>query len=132
MVANKMNIVEKILAYLTVSLFCSFVFAVSWVIVMTLTLPETDMAHGQVPFEDPLVFPIMSIFAGISALVAWPFYTFLGWRHSPVKVAIASGAVTMTFIVAATPFNAVIGWLGSYFVLLISLIICRLTLQEDD
>ena len=123
---------EKIGVYLIVSLVCSFVFAVTWLIVMNLTLPETDMAHGQVLFLDPFVLPVMSIIAGVSALAAWPFYAFLGWRHSPVKVGIASGAITLTFIFAATPFCAVVGWWGSYFVLVISLLICRLTLQEDD
>ena len=130
MLANKMNKAEKILAYLGVSLVSSFVFAVSCVILMTVTLPETDMAHGQAPFEEPLVFPIMSIFAGISALFAWPFYTFLGWRHSPVKVGIASGAATLMFIIVVTPINAVTGWLGSYAVLLVSLAACRSKMKE--
>jgi hypothetical protein len=127
-----MDIEEKIVAYFGISFVSSFVFAVSWVIVMNLTLPETDEAHGQVLFLNPIVLIIMSFVAGISALVSWPFYTILGWRNPPLKVAIASGVITLTFIIATTPFHALTGWLGSYFVLLISLIICRLMLQEDD
>ena len=41
----------------------AFAFAITWVITMTLSLPRTDLAYGQMPFEDPLVLPIMSIFA---------------------------------------------------------------------
>ncbi len=126
-----MNKLERILAYLAVSLVSSFIFAVTWVILMTLTLPETDMAHGQAPFQDPLVFPIMSMFAGVSALLAWPFYTIFGWRHSPVRFGITAAAAALAFIVIATPFDAGIGWLGSYLVLLVALIVCKFKMKEN-
>jgi hypothetical protein len=125
-----MNSLEKIVVYLALSLVSSFIFAVTWVVLMTLTLPETDMAHGQAPFQDPLVFPIMSGFAGISALLAWPFYTLFGWRHPPVRFGVAAGAVTLTFIIIVTPVNAGIGWLGSYIVLLTSLVVCKSKMKE--
>jgi hypothetical protein len=121
-----MSNASKIMAYLGVSVLSSFTFAVCWVVLMTLTLPETDMAHGQMPFQDPLVFPVMSVFAAVSAIAAWPFYLLFGWNLPPVKVGIVAGCVTLVFIFVATPFHAVLGWLGSYLVLLASLAVCRL------
>jgi hypothetical protein len=66
---------KKALTYLGISMGLSFAFAVTYVVVMTLTLPKADLAHGQTPFQDPLEFPIMSIVAGISGLVAWRHYS---------------------------------------------------------
>ncbi len=126
---SKMNGTSKITAYLAVSFLSSFAFAICWVIVMTLTLPETDMAYGQMPFQDPLVFPIMSILATVSAFAAWPFYVILGWELSPQRVGIVSGLVTLAFIILVTPIHAGLGWLGSYGALLASLIVCRFRLK---
>ncbi len=127
-----MNTFNKSMAYLGVSLLSSFVFAILWVILMTLTLPETDGMHGLMPFQDPLVFPIMSMFALMSAVAAWPFYTLFGWNLPPVRVGLVAGITTLLFILLATPINAGIGWLGSYIALLISLIACRITLKQSE
>ena len=126
-----MNPAQKVMTYLGISVGSSFVFAVTWVIIMTLTLPRSDMAYGQAPFQDPLVFPIMSIIALISGLLMWPFYTYLGWRVPPAKAAGAAGTATLAFIVLATPFNAGVGWLGSYIALLIGLDVCRSKRKKD-
>jgi hypothetical protein len=126
-----MKPISKILAYLGISITSAFIFAITWVIVMTLTLPKADLAHGQMPFQDPLVFPIMSICAAVSGLIAWPFYTRLGWAASPVKVARRAGLVTVVFIIVATPFSAGIGWFGSYAALLIALIACSLGMKRS-
>lgn len=124
-----MKPIQKIIAYFGISLASAFIFAIAWVIIMTFTLPETDMAYGQTPFEDPIVFPIMSAFAIVSGLIAWPFYTYLGWNASPARVACLAGLITLAFILIATPYNAGIGWFGSYFVLLIALVGCRLEMK---
>src|SRR6185295_10073957 len=104
----------------------SFVFAVMYVIVMALTLPKADLAHGQAPFADPLVFPIMSIIALVSGLVAWPLFAMLGRRTPPATLAKITGISTLVFIVVVTPFRPRIGWLGSYIVCLGALIYCFL------
>lgn len=126
-----MNAFEKCVAYLGISLLSSFIFAIAWVVIMTLTLPETDGMHGQMPFQDSLVFPIMSMFAMMSAVAAWPFYTVFGWSLPPVKLGSVSGIFTLLFFLLATPFNVGIGWLGSYIVLLISLIVCRIIMKQS-
>jgi hypothetical protein len=120
-----MKPIQKVMAYLGISIASSFAFAITWVILMTLTLPKTDLAHGQMPFKDPLVFPIMTIFAVVSGLLAWPFYTLLGWNRPPKTVGIIAGIATFVFIIIATPLNAGIGWVGSYFALLSTLLYCR-------
>jgi len=102
----------------------SFAFAVAYVIIMTLTLPKTDMAYGQRPFQDPLVFPIMLMGAGVSGLVAWPLFAFLGRHSPPATVAKFTGFTTLLFIVVATPIQPRIGLLGSYVVCLGALIYC--------
>lgn len=107
------------------------IFAVSWTIIMTLTLPKTDLAHGQMPFQDPLVLPIMSMVAVASAVLAWPFYATLGWRLPPARVGMAAGVATLAFIIVATPFNSGVGWLGSYVVVLISLTVCRFKMKQS-
>ena len=126
-----MNAFEKCMGYLGISLLSSFVFAITWVVIMTLTLPETDGAHGQMPFQDSLVFPVMSFYAILSAFVAWPFYTAFGWNLPPVRVGLVAGLATLLFILLITPFNSGIGWLGSYIALLISLIACRITMKQS-
>ena len=124
-----MTTIHKLGTYLGISLVSSFAFALAWVIVMTLTLPETDLAHGQMPFREPLVLPIMSMFATVSGIAAWPLYACLGWRLQPARIGVASGVATLAFILVATSLNARVGWLGAYPVLLISLIMCRITMK---
>lgn len=126
-----MNKTQKIVAYGGVSLASSFAFAFGFVVAMTLTLPETDMAHGQMPFEDPLILPIMSMIAVASAVLAWPFYTVFGWRLPPRRVGVVSGLVTLTFIVVATPIHPSLGWPGSYAILLATLVVCKFTMQRN-
>lgn len=121
---------NKALGFLGVSMGLSFLFAVTYVIVSTFTLPQSDLAHGQMPFEDPLVFPVMSIIAGISGLIGWPLFALLGRRSDPLTVAKIAGIPTFAFIIIATPFDPGLGWLGSYFVCLAGLIFCAVKHRE--
>ena len=74
---------KKAFVILTGSIAGAFATAIVFVITLTLTLPESDMAHRQIPFEDPLVFPVMSIFAGISGILVFPF-TYLALRTKDI------------------------------------------------
>jgi hypothetical protein len=103
----------------------SFIFAVTFVIIMTFTLPKTGGAsYGLAWFQDPLVLPVTSMGVLISGLVGWPLFTICGWRVPPATVAKITGGTTWIFIVVATPINAGIGWIGSYIVCLLALIHC--------
>src|SRR5438552_18987495 len=92
----------------------AFLFAITYVVVMTLTLPKTDGAYGQMPFQDPLVFPVMAIGASFAALlVALPFY--FACRSLPLGRSVAIiVAVTMAELVIVTPINSSAGLLGSF------------------
>ena len=117
---------KKTLIYLGISVALAFTFAIAYVIVMTLTLPKTDLAYGQRPFQDPLVFPIMAIVAAASGLVAWPLFAFLGRHSPPATVAKITGISTLLFILVATPLQSGIGFFGSYIVCLGALAYCYL------
>lgn len=103
----------------------SFLFALTWVVMMTLTLSPTDMAYGQAPFEDPLVFPIMSMFAGVAACFTYPFLYFaLRDRPFPKAPAILAGIV-MAEILLVTPFYASLSFLGSFVAYFVGLVVAR-------
>ena len=92
----------------------AFAFAITFVIVMTLTQPKTDGAYGQLPFQDPLVFPIMAVGASFAALLMFtPFYFVC--RSLPLGRSVAIiVAVTMAELLIVTPISARAGFLGSF------------------
>lgn len=103
----------------------SFVFAVTYVVVMTLTLPPSDGAYGQAPFADPLVFPIMCIGAAVAGVVVCPFYYFaLRTRPFFKSLAIVMGVV-LAEIMVVTPFDSGLGFLGSFLAFFVGLGIAR-------
>jgi hypothetical protein len=123
---------ERALKYLGISMGLSFASAIAYVVVLTLTLPASDEAHGQLPFADPLVLPIMAMVAGLSGLIGWPLFVLFGWRVRPKTVAKATGVSVLVFIVAATPFRAAYGWPGCYIVCLLALVCCAIWFRQDS
>src|ERR1035437_4322432 len=117
---------KKTLIYLGISVTLAFVFAIAYVIIMTMTLPKTDLAYGQRPFQDPFVFPIMALVAVVSGLLGWPLFAFLGRHSRPAEVAIITGVTTLLFILVATPFQSRGGFVGSYIVCMGALVFCYL------
>ncbi len=111
---------------LVLSFVLAFVFAITWVITMTLSLSPTDLAYGKGPFEEPLIFPIMSMLASVAALITYPFlYYLLRDRQLPKALSILTGIV-MTEIVLITPMEAGLGFLGAFVVYIVGLIAARL------
>src|SRR5690606_15549894 len=102
-----------------------------FVIVMTMTLPESDMAHGQMPFADPLAFPVMMIAAAVCGLLGWPFFAFFGWRGNPLVVAKTTGATVLATIVVGTPIDPVFGWPGACLTGIAALIYCFLRFRNN-
>jgi hypothetical protein len=114
------------LTMLVLAFVLAFLFAILWVVVMTWTLPKTDLAYGQGPFEDPLVLPIMSIGASFAALITYPFFYFvLRDRQLPRALAILVATV-IGAIVILTPINAGLGFLGTFGAYFVGLAIARL------
>jgi hypothetical protein len=118
---------KRTFTYLVISFTLAVVFAIAYVIVMTLALPKSDLAYGQRPFQDPLVFPTMAVIAAVSGLVGWPLFAFLGRHSPPVSVATITGITTLLFIIVATPLKSGIGFIGSYIVCLGALVYCYLS-----
>ena len=108
----------------------SFVSAILFVIVMTLTLPESDMAHGQMPFNDPLVFPIMILAAGVCGILGWPFFALLGRRADPLVVARITGATVLGTILVGTPVDPAFGWPGACLTGIVALLYCFLRTRK--
>ncbi|HEX5472391.1 MAG TPA: hypothetical protein VFW73_10915, partial [Lacipirellulaceae bacterium] len=103
----------------------AFLFGVVWVVVMTFSLPPSDGAFGTMPFDDPLVFPIMSIFASIGAILVYPFtYFSLRDRPLPKSLAILGGCVLLE-IVLVTPIIPPLGFIGSFVAYGIGLTVAR-------
>jgi hypothetical protein len=113
------------LELLLVSEGCAFLFAVVFVVVQQLSLPPTDGAHGQAPFADPLVLPVMSVFAAIAGLLVWPFM-YVVLRNRPLTHCLPVViAVTLAWIVIVTPLHSGGGFLGSFLALGTALLACR-------
>ena len=110
--------------YLGISMALSFISAILFVIVLTLTLPESDLAHGDMPFSHPLVFPAMVIWATIFGFSGWPFFYFLGRREDPRVVANITGSVVLGTIIIGTPFHPAFGFPGSCLAGIFALIYC--------
>jgi hypothetical protein len=117
---------------LAISIAMAFAFAITFVIVMTLTLPRTDGAYGQMPFEDPLVLPVMAMGASVAALIVFPFF-YLAIRSKPLgkSVAILTSLV-MAELVIVTPLNAGWGFCGSFAAFAVGLIIARMSAKGPD
>ncbi len=99
----------------------AFLFAITWVIVMTFSLPSTDGAYGQMPFADPLVFPIMSMFAGIAAVFTFPFLYFTFRSRSFPRAPLVLAGIVMAVILVVTPIQPALGFLGSFIAYFVGL-----------
>ena len=106
------------------SLLSGFVF----LFVQGLSLPPTDLAHGQSLFQtlsDPFVQTVLFPVILISTVVALPIvYFFLREKDLRVAVPIVFGSVLFE-IVVVTPFSNAAGWLGSYVALVVALFFCK-------
>lgn len=116
---------HSILTMAAISFGMAFLFAITYVVVMTLTLPKTDGAYGQMPFQDPLVFPVMAMGACFAAVVATlPFH--FSCRSLPLgKAVTVIIGVTMTELLVVTPLDSGIGLLGSFVAFAIGLAVAR-------
>ena len=100
--------------------------------IMTYTLPTTDLAYGQAPFQDSLAFPVMSGVALISGLVFYPlFILFLGKLPRPEKFTLLILIIVLLQILLITPFSIRIGFLGASLSILAGLIVANRRGQNE-
>ena len=122
---------KRALTFLGISIALSVIAAVEFTTIAAWTLPKTDLAYGQAPFQDPFVYTVMfttaltvgAIFCPIAALIAWP--------TNLTKSATITALAVLGFILIATPIKAGIALAGSPVVGLAALAYCRLSYERQ-
>lgn len=105
---------NPVLLLVFLSVVLAFLFATTFVVVMTLTLPRTDGAYGSAPFAHPLVLPVMSMVALPAGLLTSPMLV-AALRTRPLRPGLLWAAgVPLGAIVLLTPINAGLGFLLSF------------------
>ncbi len=92
------------LELLVLSVLGAEVTAIVFVVVLTYTLPPSGGAYGQYPFQDSLVFPIMSMFAVVCGLLTFPFALWLLRRVSLGRSSVVIVLSAVAAVVVVTPF----------------------------
>jgi hypothetical protein len=113
------------IVWLAICFLLSFLFAITWVVVSTYTLPKTDLAYGQSPFEDELVFPIMSMIASAAAIIVFPFTYYALRDRTPLNASTVVAVIVLAEIVLVTPLNSAAGFVGSFLAFGIGLLAAR-------
>ena len=121
---------KRVFTYLAISMALAFLCATTYVVVLTLTLPKADEMHGQAPFQDQMVLPIMALGAVLSGLVGWPLFALLGRRCSPKRVATVTTIATLAVVIGGTPIRSSLGWPGCYVACVAALVYCSIWCKE--
>ncbi len=110
---------------LLISFVGSYLTALVFVVVLNKSLPPSDLAYGQSisqTLSDPFVRMVFIEGALISGIITFPAaYFCLRERNLRVAVPIVFGSVLLSTAVL-TPLAGPVAWLGSYIVLLASLL----------
>ncbi len=115
---------------LPISLFSAYLCAAVYIVALYLSLPPTDLAHGQpltALLSDPFVRVIAAFFATVAGLVAFPIATYCLWHRHILRCSLFVVGLTVLYIACATPIAAPLGLIGSPLVALVSLLFCRFT-----
>jgi len=115
---------------LPICLLSAYLCAAVYVVALALSLPPTDLAHGQqlaTVLSDPFVRVIAAFFATVAGLVAFPIALFCLWHRHLLRCSLFVVGLTVLYIAFATPVAAPLGLIGSPLVALASLLFCRAT-----
>jgi hypothetical protein len=110
---------------LGVSFGLAFLFAATFVLVLTLALPPDD-AMSRVPFADTFVDFIGAAIASIAAIVVFPFIYFALRTKPLLKSVGVIIAIVVVEIIAFTPLYPPCGFLGSFVAFGVGLILARI------
>lgn len=118
--------VNGLLALAVASLIGSAVVAAWGICMVTWSLPETDGAYGEIPFTNPVVYPVYGFFV-LFAWIATFIVTIFTLRHAPLGASFlcTMGAALVT-ITVATPFFGFRGALAAFPVTFAGLVYLRL------
>lgn len=103
----------------------SYICAIAYVCVMTWTLPPSDGAYGQAPFEDSLVLPVMTMFAAACAVIVGPFALALLWStdlRRSVPLTFGTALATIAIVTTQSLRGAL---LGGMLATLFALVLCH-------
>lgn len=115
---------EHLFAVVLWSLVGAILSAGLFVVVLHSNLPPGDLAHGQPPFAEPLVLPIMLAIAGLSAVGVVPVAYFALRTANLVKATIVAYGFVALEIVLVTPSHPRAGWMGACLAILAALVFC--------
>jgi hypothetical protein len=113
---------------LTLTMLSAYLCAVALVAAQHLSLPRTDMAHGQslgATFSDPFVLTIAGTGATIAGLIAFPIALFCLQRRALVRCGVFVIGLTLLFIIGATTLVPRLGLVGAPVVAFAALLFCR-------
>ena len=115
--------------FIQLTLLCvlgAFITSIAFVITLTLTLPESDGAYGQLPFQDPIVFSVMSIFVLISGIIVTPFIYFTLRNRNKKRCACLILPAVLICVITLTPIGPGLGLISAFASLVLSTILCML------
>ena len=113
--------------FIQITIWCivgAFITAIVYVVSLTLSLPKSDGAYGQLPFQDPFVFPVMGFGALVSGIVMTPFVYFALRNRNIKKCAYFICPIVLISVILSTSINVQFGLIGAFASLVLSLILC--------
>jgi hypothetical protein len=121
--------------FLLVSMMGAFITAFTFIAAIYFSLPSTDLAYGQGflnMLRDPFVLTIAVPVAVVSGLLASPLL-FFGLRQKRLSVALPILFISvLTSVGVLTPFSALAGLVGTFFVSIGSVVACMMLPNATD
>jgi hypothetical protein len=115
--------------FLLVSMVGAFITAFTFIAAIYFSLPPTDLAYGQGflnTLGDPFVLTIALPVALVSGLLASPLL-FFGLRRKRLSVVLPIIFISvLTSVVVLTPFSALAGLVGAFFMSICSVVTCMM------
>lgn len=103
----------------------AFVVAVVFVVAHQYSLPPTDGAFGQAPFQDPLVVPVMLVGVMVGAIAAFPFALWLLRRVDLWRSFVVVLLSTLVGVLLVTPSLGFLGVPAGFLAMVGGMLFCR-------
>jgi len=122
---------KQALRFLAVSIVLSVIASIEFTTITAWTLPKSDLAYGQTPFQDPFVFTVMLTTALIIGVLFWPIAALIAWPTTLKRTTRLTALAVLGFTLIATPINPGIALSGSVVVGLAALSYSRFSYERD-
>jgi len=110
------------------SVFTAYLCAAIFVALQQLSLPPTDLAHGQglgAAFSDPFVLLVAGAAASIAGLAIFPLAVVCLRDRALFRCGLFVIGTTVVFILIATPLAPRLSLVGAPLVAVVGLLVCR-------